>query len=236
MRYREIVDNLNDVRQRIGDAAARAGRDPGDITLVAVTKTRTLDEVRAVIEAGARDLGENYVQELEDKAGELADADLRWHAIGHLQTNKIRKVAHIVSMIHSVDSERVGLEVDKRAAKAGVQVPILLQVNISGEESKFGVTEAEAAELARQLVALEHAELAGLMSMPPYSEDPEANRPHFARLRELRDRLVGEGIPAEKMRHLSMGMTRDYEAAVEEGATLVRVGTAIFGARDYGSG
>jgi len=236
LRYREIADNLNDIRQRIGDAAARAGRDPGDITLVAVTKTRTLDEVRAVIEAGARDLGENYVQELEEKSIALAELDVCWHAIGHLQTNKIRKIADVVAMVHSVDSERVGREIDKRAAAAGRRVPVLLQVNVSGEESKFGVTEAEAAELARQLVTLEHAELAGLMTMPPYGEDPEANRPHFARLRGLRDRLVDAGIPAGKMRHLSMGMTRDYEAAVEEGATLVRVGTAIFGARDYGSG
>lgn len=231
MLFREVADNLDEVRRRIEDAAARVDRDPRSVTLVAVTKTRTLDEVRAAVDAGARDLGENYVQELEEKAAALADLDLRWHAIGHLQTNKIRKIAHIVAMVHSVDSGRVGREIDLRAAAADRQVPVLLQVNVSGEESKFGVDPDEALALARELSGQTHAKLAGLMTMPPYNDDPQANRPHFARLRELRERLLGAGILDEAMHHLSMGMTRDYETAVEEGATLVRVGTAIFGAR-----
>ncbi len=231
MRFRNIGENLNEVRRRIEDAEARAGRDPHSVTLVTVTKTRMLDEVRAAVEAGAGDLGENYVQELEEKAAALGDLDLHWHAIGHLQTNKIRKVARTVAMVHSVDSERVGREIDFRAAAAGRKVPILLQVNVSGEDSKFGVGADEALALARRLVGLTHATLAGLMTMPPYNDDPQANRPYFARLRELREQLVAAGIPDEAMQHLSMGMTRDYEVAVEEGATLVRVGTAIFGAR-----
>lgn len=235
MRYSQIADNLREVQQRIADAAERADRDPADVNLVAVTKTRTFDEIRAAIDAGARDLGENYVQELEEKAEALAGTDVRWHAIGHLQTNKVRKIADFVALIHSVDSPRVAREIDKRAGAAGRQVPVLLQANVSGEESKFGVAEDEARALAQQLVTLENARLIGLMTMPPYCEDPEGNRPYFIELRDLRDRLVERGIPAECMRHLSMGMTCDFETAVEEGATFVRVGTAIFGPRDYGT-
>ena len=233
MRYQEIAENLREVRGRIAAAAERADRDPSSVMLVAVTKTRTVDEIRAAVDAGARDLGENYVQELEEKAAALDDPGVRWHAIGHLQTNKVRKIADFVALVHSVDSPRVGREIDRRAGAAGREVPVLLQVNVSGEESKFGVEDDEAYALARELVGLENARLVGLMTMPPYCEDPEENRPHFIRLRELRDRLVERGIAGESMRELSMGMTCDYETAVEEGATYVRVGTAIFGARDY---
>ncbi|MFW6156825.1 MAG: YggS family pyridoxal phosphate-dependent enzyme [Armatimonadota bacterium] len=234
MRYDSIADNLSEVRERIADAADRADRAPGDVNLVAVTKTRTVDEVRAVVEAGARDLGENYAQEMEEKAAALAEHDVRWHAIGHLQTNKVRRIADIVALVHSVDSERVGREIDRRAGMEDRSVPALLQVNVSGEESKFGVEGEEAvASLARRLGDLEHVELLGLMTMPPYCEEPEDNRPYFIELREMRDRLVERGIAAASMRHLSMGMTCDYEVAVEEGATFVRVGTAIFGPRDY---
>ncbi len=235
MRYAQIADNLHEVEQRIADAAERAGRDPADVNLVTVTKTRTIDEIRAAIEAGARDLGENYVQELEEKAELLGGEDVRWHAIGHLQTNKIRKIADIVALIHSVDSPRVAREIDRRAELAGRQVPVLLQVNVSGEESKFGIDDDHAHALASEVAHLSNARLMGLMTMPPYSEDPEENRGYFVALRELRDRLVDGGIPDESMRHLSMGMTCDYETAVEEGATFVRVGTAIFGPRDYES-
>ncbi len=233
MRYGQIADNLQEVRRRIADAADRADRDPSEVNLVAVTKTRTLDEVRAAIDAGARDLGENYVQELAEKAEALADSDVRWHAIGHLQTNKVRTIADFIDLIHSVDSLRVAREIEKRAGAADRTVPVLLQVNVSGEESKFGVSPDEALELAPQIADMEHAALLGLMTMPPYCEDPEENRPYFVRLRELRDRLVDDGLARESMSHLSMGMTCDFETAVEEGATFVRVGTAIFGPRDY---
>ncbi len=215
-------------------AADRAGRSPGEVTLVAVTKTRTIDEIRAVVDAGVLDLGENYVQEMEEKAEVLAGLPVRWHAIGHLQTNKVRKIAPFVSLVHSVDSLRVAEELEKRARAAQRQVPFLLQVNVAGEESKFGVAPEEAPPLAEQLAKLEHARLVGLMTMPPYCEDPEVNRPYFVRLRQLRDQLIDSGVPADTLRHLSMGMTCDFEVAIEEGATLVRVGTAIFGPRDNG--
>ncbi len=231
MSYAQIADNLRRVHDEIAAAAERAGRDPAEVTLVVVTKTRSLDEVRAAAAAGAMDLGENYVQEMEAKAEALADTEVRWHAIGHLQTNKVRRITSFVSLVHSVDSARVARELDRRAAAAGRQVPFLLQVNVSGEESKFGVGPAEAEALAREVCELDSACLVGLMTMPPYVEDPEANRPHFRRLRELRDRLAEGGIPREDLRHLSMGMSGDFAVAVEEGATLVRVGTAIFGPR-----
>ncbi|MGC9318187.1 MAG: YggS family pyridoxal phosphate-dependent enzyme [Armatimonadota bacterium] len=232
MPFSQIADNLRDVRRRIAGAAADAGRDPDDVVLVVVTKTRSLDEVRAAVEAGAQDLGENYVQEMEEKAEALADTGVRWHAIGHLQTNKIRNITPFISLIHSVDSPRVGREIDRRAAQHERLVPFLLQVNVSGEESKFGVEPEAAAPLARELVELEHSRLVGLMTMPPYCEDPNENRPYFQRLRALRDELVNSGIPERNMRQLSMGMTCDFEVAVEEGATLVRVGSAIFGPRE----
>ncbi|MBD3292489.1 MAG: YggS family pyridoxal phosphate-dependent enzyme [Armatimonadia bacterium] len=233
MRSGKIVDNLEQVQQRIAEAAERADRDPADVNLIAVSKTRTIDEIRAVADAGVRDFGENYAQELEEKAEALADLDLRWHAIGHLQTNKVRKIAGFVALVHSVDSPRVGREIDKRAEAAGREVPVLLQANVSGEESKFGVAEDEAFALAEELVGLDSAQLLGLMTMPPYCEDPEGNRPYFVELRTLRDRLIERGVPEMCMQHMSMGMTCDFETAVEEGATFVRVGTAIFGPRDY---
>lgn len=227
----ELANNLRRVEERIADAAARVGRDPADVTLVTVTKTRSLDEVRAVIEAGAMDLGENYAQELEAKAEALADAKVRWHAIGHVQTNKVRKLVGLVHLVHSVDSLRLAKEIDLRAGAAGRGLPVLLQVNVSGEESKFGLAPEEVLPLAREVAGMGAARLAGLMTMPPYSADPEDSRPHFVALRELRDRLVSAGVPADRLHHLSMGMTGDFEVAVEEGATLVRVGTAIFGPR-----
>jgi len=230
--YGEIADNLRRVQDEIAAAAGRAGRDPGEVTLVVVTKTRGLDEVRAAVAAGATDLGENYVQEMEAKAEALAGEDVRWHAIGHLQTNKVRKIAPFVTLVHSVDSVRVARELDTRASAAGRRVPFLLQVNVSGEDSKFGVGVDDAEALAVEVCGLEAARLVGLMTMPPYVEDPEANRPHFQRLREVRERLVAAGVAEADLRHLSMGMSGDFGVAVEEGATLVRVGTAIFGARD----
>ncbi len=227
----EIADNLQVVQDRIARAAERVGRDPEDVHLVTVTKTRSLDDVCAAVEAGATDLGENYVQEMVEKAEALADEEVRWHAIGHLQTNKVRQIADFVSLIHSVDSFRVGEEIDQRAERASRQLPVLIQVNISGEESKFGVSEEEVLPLAEALESMKYLRLVGLMTMPPYCEDPEENRPYFVQLKHLREMLIERGINAESMRHLSMGMTCDYEVAVEEGATIVRVGTAIFGPR-----
>jgi len=228
----EIADNLHLVQSRIADAAVRVGRNPDDVALVTVTKTRGLEEIEAVIEAGATDLGENYVQEMVAKAEQMPGAPVTWHAIGHLQSKKARQVAPVVSVLHSVDSLKLALEMDKRAEAAGREVLALIQVNVAGEETKFGVDEAGLFDLAPQLVELDNARLAGLMTMPPYADDADASRPHFARLRLLREELIERGISAHRLGHLSMGMTSDYEVAVEEGATLVRVGTAIFGPRD----
>jgi len=227
----KIAANLAGVRERITAAAERSGRAPDEVVLVVVTKVRTIEEIREAIAAGAADLGENYVQEMVEKASALEDAGIRWHAIGHLQTNKVRQIAPFVSLIHSVDSLRVAREVDKRAAANGRKQPVLLEVNVAGEGSKFGLDEEGLFELAPQVVKLANARLAGLMTMVPYSDDPEASRPYYRRLRELRDELVVRGIPGDNMKQLSMGMTSDFEVAVEEGATLVRVGTAIFGPR-----
>ena len=219
------------MRERIAVAAERAGRDPEEVTLVAVSKTRSVDEIRLAVSAGATELGENYAQEMVEKAEAFAKEDVRWHAIGHLQTNKVRQIAHFVELIHSVDSYRLGEEIDRRASNADRELPFLLQVNVSGEESKFGVAAQEAYSLANELAQLKHGSLVGLMTMPPWCEDPEQNRPHFAKLRLLREELIDRGIDAGNLRHLSMGMTCDFEVAVEEGATIVRVGTAIFGPR-----
>ena len=227
----EIADNLRTVRERIAAAAARAGRDASEVTLVVVTKTRGLDEVRVAVQAGATDLGENYVQELVAKARELGDDGVRWHAIGHLQTNKVRQVVPVVSLIHSLDSLRLAEEIERRAGAAGRTIPALVQVNVAGEDSKFGVDEAGLMDLAPRVMELQSVRLAGLMTMPPFVEEGEDNRRYFARVRELRDDLVTRGIPADSLRELSMGMTSDYEVAVEESASLVRVGTAIFGPR-----
>ena len=228
----QMIDNLVEVTERVGAAAERTGRDPDAATLVVVTKTRSLAEVDAVIEAGARDLGENYVQELVDKADHFAGAPIRWHAIGHLQKNKVRHVAPVVTLLHSLDSMKLAREVDKRAEAAGREIEALLQVNVAGEDTKFGVDADGALELAPQVAELEHVRLAGLMTMPPFVTDAEDNRPYFAQLRELSEKLIERGVPAECLRQLSMGMTMDYEVAVEEGATLVRVGTGIFGPRE----
>lgn len=227
----QIAANLAGVRERIAAAAERSGRHASDVALVVVTKVRTVEEIKAVIAAGASDLGENYVQEMVEKASALEDADIRWHAIGHLQTNKVRHLAPFISLIHSVDSLKVAREVDKRAAANRRKQPVLLEVNVAGEVSKFGLDEQGLFELAPQVLELANTRLAGLMTMAPFSDDPEASRPYYRRLRELRDELVARDIPSDNMKQLSMGMTSDFEVAVEEGATLVRVGTAIFGPR-----
>ena len=227
----ETAANLAGVRERIAAAAERSGRSPDQIVLVVVTKVRTIEEIREAIAAGATDLGENYVQEMVEKASALEDADLRWHAIGHLQTNKVRHIAPFVSLIHSVDSLKLAREVDKRAAANDRKQPVLLEVNASAEASKFGLDEQGLFELAPQVIELANTRLAGLMTMAPYSDDPETSRPYYRRLRQLRDELAARGIPGDNLRQLSMGMTQDLEVAVEEGATLVRVGTAIFGPR-----
>ncbi len=230
----EIAARWRSVVERVEAAAQRSGRDPQDVTIVAVTKTHPPEVILPAVQAGATDLGENYVQELiakRDRLEELGAGHVRWHFIGHLQRNKVKYLAPFCFLIHSVDRERLAAEIEKRAAAIGRQQPVLIEVNISGEQTKFGIAPENVIELARYVLKLEHVQLCGLMTMAPYSDDPETSRPIYRALRELRDRLVEEGIPPENMRHLSMGMTQDFEVAVEEGATIVRIGTAIFGPR-----
>jgi pyridoxal phosphate enzyme (YggS family) len=230
--HQTIADNLAAVRARIGAAASRAGRDPSTITLIAVSKTFDAEHVRAAWQAGQRDFGENKVQEGERKIADTADlAGIRWHLIGHLQSNKAKKAAIGFGTIHSIDSAELLRRIDAAAVDQGVAPDILIQADLAGEATKFGAAEASIESLARAAVDAQAIRLKGLMLVPPWNENQEETRPWFVRLRQLRDLLVERGVPPEAMEHLSMGMSHDFEAAVEEGATMVRVGTAIFGKR-----
>lgn len=226
-----IAENLRDVRARLDAAASRAGRDPGGIRLIAVSKTFGIEHVRAARAAGQLDFGENKVQEALQKMTAGADTDLRWHLIGHLQANKAKKAVGPFTCIHSVDSLDLLRRLDTAAAEQAVSPEILVQIDLAGEATKFGAPEHDARQIVDEAVAGRAVRLAGLMILPPWSEDPEATRPWFVRLRAIRDAWLAEGVPPGALRHLSMGMSHDYEAAVEEGATMVRVGTAIFGKR-----
>ena len=226
-----VAENLQAVRSRIDAAARRAGRDPADVTLVAVSKTFGLDHVRAAAAAGQRDFGENKVQEGLQKIAESADTSTRWHLIGHLQSNKAKRAAGVFACIHSVDSLDLLRRLDDGAAAQEMAPEILVQVDLAGEETKFGAPADEARRIVDAALTARAVKLAGLMLMPPWNEDQEQTRPWFVRLRELRDRWIGDGLPRPALRHLSMGMSHDFEAAIEEGATIVRVGTAIFGRR-----
>jgi pyridoxal phosphate enzyme (YggS family) len=227
----DVASQLDDVRRRVHAAALRAKRDPATVTLLAVSKTFDAELVRAAAAAGQRHFGENRVQEGLDKSARLADLGLDWHLIGHLQSNKARKAAGAFAWIHSVDRLELLKKIDDAAADAGTRPRILLQVDLAHEETKFGADEALIGDLARAAVEARAARLCGLMTIPPIPDDPESSRPWFSRLRELRDRLVASGVPASALGELSMGMSQDFEVAIDEGATIVRVGTAIFGHR-----
>jgi hypothetical protein len=223
-----VLANLREVRARIAAAAGRSGRAPPAVRLVAVTKTVGPETVRVLVGAGQADVGENHAQAIRDRSRDLADLSVRWHMIGPLQRNKVKYVVPACAMIHSVDSEAVLAEIAKRAAAAGARADCLLEVNISGEASKHGIRPEEARAAAEAAAARPSVRLAGLMTMPPLVDDAETVRPIFAALRDLRDRLNREAALAEPLAELSMGMTQDYEVAIEEGATIVRVGTALF--------
>jgi pyridoxal phosphate enzyme (YggS family) len=228
-----ITSNLQSVRSRIDAAARRAGRDPSDIRLIAVSKTFSASHVRAAWSAGQRDFGENKVQEALQKIGETADTEIRWHLIGHLQSNKAKKAAGSFASIHSVDSVELLRKLDSAAGDAGATPEVLVQVDLAGEDTKFGAAAEDARRIVDATPTLRAARMSGLMLIPPWNEDQEQTRPWFVRLRELRDAWVAEGVPAASLGQLSMGMSHDFEAAIEEGATMVRVGTAIFGKRTY---
>jgi pyridoxal phosphate enzyme (YggS family) len=229
-----LRDRLERVRQRIQHACQRSGRQPSTVTLVGVTKGVAPDAIREAVALGLTDLGENRVQEARDKIPQIADEDqqVRWHLIGHLQRNKARHAVELFSCIHSVDSTGLIEEMERQAAQRRPQpLDVLLQVNVGGEATKFGCRPEEAAGLARAAQACPHLRFGGLMTLAPFSDDPEQARPHFRRLRGLRDEVAAAcAVPAASLK-LSMGMSQDFEVAIEEGADLVRVGTAIFGAR-----
>jgi pyridoxal phosphate enzyme (YggS family) len=231
-----IADNLAAVRARIARAAERCGRRPDSVRLIAVSKTFGLDAIREAIAAGQRDFGENKIQEALPKIESLAGAagpgdDLVWHLIGHLQSNKARKAARPFDLIHSVDSVELARKLDAAAADTHRRPQLLVQVDLAGEVTKHGAPPDAVRSLLDAGAELRAASFAGLMVIPPWSEDPEIARPWFRQLRELRDSLVRDGVDPARLRELSMGMSHDFEAAIEEGATMVRVGTAIFGKR-----
>jgi PLP dependent protein len=228
----DIAARLADVRARIARAAGRAGRDPASVRLVAVSKTFTADHVRAAAAAGHLEFGENKVQEANAKMDETADLALRWHLVGHLQSNKVRKAVRF-ACIHSIDSASLLTKVDEAAHAAGRRIELLVQVDLAGEATKHGAREDELLPIFDAGRAARATAIVGLMLLPPAMEDAEQARPYFQALRAVRERLVARGVDGSMLNELSMGMSHDFEVAVEEGATLVRVGTAIFGSRTY---
>ncbi len=227
-----IRENIESVEERISGACRRAGRDRSEVHLICVTKTKPEEMLREAYEAGQRDFGENKVQEIVRKKPALPD-DIRWHMIGHLQRNKVKQLIGQTVMIHSVDSFRLAEAISAEAVKAGIVIPVLIEVNMADEETKFGVSPGEALQLITDASELKGIKIEGLMTIAPYTEDPESNRPYFAGLRELAVDIGQKCIDNVSMGVLSMGMTGDFEVAIEEGATHIRVGTGIFGERIY---
>jgi len=227
-----IKENIDRVEQNIKAACAACGRETGEVKLIAVSKTKPVPMLEEAYANGCRDFGENKVQELVDKY-EIMPKDIRWHMIGHLQRNKVKYIVDKVFLIHSVDSLRLAQEIEKEAAKKGVSVNVLVEVNVAGEESKFGATAQEAVSLVEQIAQLPHVRVKGLMTIAPYVEDSEENRRYFAKLKQIYVDIIHKNIDNVFMEELSMGMTGDYEVAITEGATYIRVGTGIFGEREY---
>lgn|SRR5574344_576761 len=227
-----IKENLKDVEENIRKACLKAGRDITDVQLIAVSKTKPVEDIKEVYSTGIRDFGENKVQELDEKYSEL-EKDIKWHLIGHLQRNKVKYIIDKVSYIHSVDSVRLANQIEEEAIKKNVDVNILIEVNVADEETKFGVKPEETLDLIKSISELKHTHIKGLMTIAPYTEDPETNRVYFKQLKNLATEINTYKIPGVEMNELSMGMTGDYQVAIEEGATFVRVGTGIFGERNY---
>jgi pyridoxal phosphate enzyme (YggS family) len=228
-----IADNLKIVRERIRNAAVKAGRDPESVRLVAVSKTQPAALVDEAARCGQLLFGENYVQEFAAKAAEVREP-VDWHFIGHLQSNKVKYVAGLVSLIHSVDRLSLAEEIDRQWGRLGKVCDVLIQVNVACEASKCGTPAEGLRELVAAVARLPHLRVRGVMTMPPFFDDPEGARPYFRELKRLAGVLAAEGMAGVAMTELSMGMSGDFEVAIEEGATLVRVGTAIFGEREYG--
>lgn len=227
-----ISTNLKEVEQNILSACQKAGRKRDEITLIAVSKTKPVSLLEDAYQSGVRDFGENKVQEMCEKY-ELMEKDIRWHMIGHLQTNKVKYLIGKTTLIHSVDSYKLACEIEKQAAKHNCIMDILIEVNIAEEETKFGLSEEEVIHLVKQVAQLPHVRIQGLMTVAPYVVDSEENRPFFRKIKQLSVDINNQNIDNVSMNILSMGMTGDYTVAIEEGATMVRVGTGIFGERNY---
>ena len=227
-----VAENYKQVLQKIQEACRIAGRDPSEVTLIAVSKTKPVEMLKEAYDAGARCFGENKVQEIVEKYDHFPD-HVKWHMIGHLQRNKVKYLIGRAAMIHSVDSLRLAETIEQEAAKQKMRMPVLIEVNVAEEESKFGVRTDEVLSLAEQLSSLPHLQVCGLMTIAPYVEDPEDNRTIFRRLKKIIVDIAKKNIDNISMNVLSMGMTGDYQVAIQEGATMVRVGTGIFGERQY---
>jgi hypothetical protein len=229
-----IAENVALIRGRIAAAAARVGRNPAEITLMAVSKTVEPARIREAYEAGVRVFGENRVQEFAEKAPSLPDLkDAEWHLIGHLQSNKAKKAAEMFGVVDSVDSLRLAQKLDQAAEQSGKVLPVLIEIKVGAEETKSGIPldSPELEELLRAAAEFRHVQIRGLMAVPPHTEDPQGSRPYFRLLRDLRDQIAARKLPGVAMGVLSIGMSHDFEVAIEEGSTCVRVGTAIFGQR-----
>jgi pyridoxal phosphate enzyme (YggS family) len=226
-----VAENIRNIRKRVEEACFRQGRNPADILVVGVTKTVEVERILQALKAGLTDVGENYVQELQKKRAALEGESVRWHFTGHLQRNKVKYIAEYIHLIHAVDNKRVAEELHARGEKINRSLDVLVEVNTTGEATKFGLSPSQTPEFVKTLARFPRVRVRGLMTMGPFSDDPNDSRPSFQQLRELRDAMVREGMPEASMEHLSMGMTHDFEVAIEEGATIVRIGTGIFGER-----
>ena len=227
-----LKENLEQVQKNINEACERAGRNTDEVTLIAVSKTKPVEMLQEIYDCGIREFGENKVQEMCNKM-ETMPSDIRWNMIGHLQTNKVKYIVGKTSLIHSVDSIRLAETIDREAEKKGIVANVLLEVNMAREETKFGLMPEEVPDFVRQIAGFQHIKVQGLMTIAPFVSDPEENRKYFANLRKLSVDIGKEKVDNVNMSILSMGMTNDFEIAIEEGATMIRVGTAIFGERNY---
>lgn len=226
-----IAKNLASIQERIKKAATACGRNPEEVRLVAVSKTIPAETVKKAMDAGVSILGENYVQEARKKI-EILGKDVPWHFIGHLQSNKAKYAVDLFDMIHSIDSSHLAERLNREAQKKDRIMPVLIQVNISGEDTKHGIDSRKILKLIKDISTFQNLNIQGLMTMPPWSSDPEDSRPYFSSLRKLRDELESRGLENVNLKELSMGMSADFEVAIEEGATLIRIGTSIFGPRN----
>jgi len=226
-----IAENVKNLQEKIKNACLAAGRNPDSVTLIAVTKTFGFLEIDEVARAGVHDVGENYVQEVREKKTKVTEPGIRWHFLGHLQSNKVKYIAEWVHLIHSVDNDNVAAEIQKRGAMLGRVMDVLIELNTSGEQTKFGVKPGKAVDLVRQISYLPNLNVQGLMTIGPFTSDPEDSRPSFRLLKTVFEEINSAKLLRQPMRHLSMGMSHDFTVAIEEGSTMVRIGTAIFGTR-----